>query len=92
MVREICEIHIIEDDDGKTVQQTAGTFILDDGKLGFSAEPPYADSMFHGLMLVPAYVVDVGDVTPKINLRSGSIICPGRFMALICGPRWWHRR
>ena len=64
-MREISEIRLVEDEDGKIAQRTAGTFILDNGKLSFSADPPYADEMFRSLMLEPAYVIGVGDITAK---------------------------
>lgn len=78
-MREICEIRLAEDEGGGIAQRTAGTFILDNGKLGFSANPPYADAMFRSLMLMPAYVMGVGDVTAKDQPALWFHNLPGTF-------------
>jgi hypothetical protein len=53
MARKVCEIVSVEEEGGKAVRNVAGTFVLDGGRITYSASPGN-DRLMQNLLQTPA--------------------------------------
>jgi hypothetical protein len=57
MARKVCEIVSVEEEGGKAVRNVVGTFVLDGGRITYSASPGN-DRMMQNLLQTPATLQD----------------------------------